>query len=143
VAAALTAGALLWVSLIVGTPAALAGGHLPWLTVAVYKVGSLVCHQRPERSFHLSGIQMPVCARCFGLYFGGAAGLSLAWAVRRRWSPVAVRAGLLAGAVPIALTVAPEWLGLLEPSNAARWLTGVPLGLVAGFAIINVLRDPN
>jgi uncharacterized membrane protein len=143
VAAALTAGAFLWASLIVATPPALAAGRLPWLTVAVYKVGSLVCHQRPERSFHMSGMQMPVCARCFGLYVGGAAGLALAWAVRRRWSPTAVRAGLLAGAVPIALTVASEWLGLLETSNAARWLTGLPLGLVAGCAIVQVLRDSN
>src|SRR4030095_15526888 len=31
---------------------------------AVYIVGSGICHQLPERSFHLWGPQMPVCARC-------------------------------------------------------------------------------
>ena len=33
-----------------------------------------VCHQRPERSFHVAGVQLPVCARCTGLYVSGAAG---------------------------------------------------------------------
>src|SRR5437867_4112806 len=33
-----------------------------------YLVGSLLCHQRPERSFFLWGSQMPVCARCMGIY---------------------------------------------------------------------------
>ena len=43
------------------------------LVVAAYAVGSVVCHQLPERSFHLWIAQMPVCARCTGIYFGAAA----------------------------------------------------------------------
>ena len=39
---------------------------------AVYLVGGLLCHQRPERSFFLWGSQMPVCARCTGIYVGAA-----------------------------------------------------------------------
>ena len=37
-------------------------------------VSSRICHQRPERSFAIAGIQMPVCARCSGLYVSGALG---------------------------------------------------------------------
>ncbi len=37
-----------------------------------YAIGSLICHQRPERSFHLAGVQLPVCARCLGVYAGVA-----------------------------------------------------------------------
>src|SRR6478672_3572793 len=40
---------------------------------AVYEVGSFLCHQLPERSFHFRGAQLPVCARCIGLYVGAAA----------------------------------------------------------------------
>src|SRR3954447_23633613 len=44
------------------------------LSAAVYFSGSLLCHQRPERSFYLWGTQFPVCARCAGLYAGAALG---------------------------------------------------------------------
>ena len=40
--------------------------------LAVYAAGSVVCHQLPERTFHLWSTQMPVCARCTGIYGGGA-----------------------------------------------------------------------
>src|SRR6185295_13777249 len=42
------------------------------LTLAVYGIGSVVCHQLPARSFHLWAAQMPVCARCTGIYAGAA-----------------------------------------------------------------------
>ena len=45
---------------------------------AMYVAGSLICHQRPERSFHLDGAQLPVCARCSGLYAGVSLGV-LGW----------------------------------------------------------------
>jgi uncharacterized membrane protein len=126
----------------VAAPSA-AGGRAPLVAAVAYQLGSRICHQRPERSFHIARTQMPVCARCFGLYAGGAAGLALAWGFRRRWSPRALKASLFTGAVPIALTVAVEWLRVIETSNVLRWLTGVPLGLVAGFAIVGLLRAPD
>jgi hypothetical protein len=42
------------------------------VALAVYGAGSLVCHQRAERSFHAWNVQWPVCARCTGVYFGAA-----------------------------------------------------------------------
>jgi uncharacterized membrane protein len=53
--------------------------------VAVYGIGSLICHQLPERSFRLWTAQMPVCARCAGIYFGAAiAAIALAAAPLNR-----------------------------------------------------------
>ena len=59
-------------------PEQLVRGVRPIAAAAVYAAGSLVCHQRPERSFHLAGAQLPVCARCLGLYVGGFVG-AIAW----------------------------------------------------------------
>ena len=84
---ALTAATLVWLVLVVAVPAALAregGGRAVTLVSAgTYLMGGVVCHQRPERSFHPGGVQMPVCARCFGLYLGAGLGV-LAAGVRRR-----------------------------------------------------------
>src|SRR5438067_12965322 len=47
----------------------------------VYLIGSIVCHQRPERSFHLWSAQLPVCARCTGIYAGAAVAAIIALSV--------------------------------------------------------------
>ena len=44
--------------------------ELPLLPRIVYTVGDFNCHQRADRSFHLNGNQMPMCARCAGLNVG-------------------------------------------------------------------------
>ena len=113
----LTGAALMWLTLILMSPVALASGRLPGLTLAVYHAGSLVCHQRPERSFHLAGVQLPVCARCFGLYLSGAVGLAIASRRRGSISAATSRLLLALAALPIAVTVALEWLGLIHTTN--------------------------
>ena len=122
----LTGVALVWLTLILTSPVALASGRLSGLTLAVYHAGSLVCHQRPERSFHLAGAQLPVCARCFGLYLSGAVGLLVASRRRGSISAATGRLLLVMAALPIAVTVALEWLGLIHTTNIVRMLTGSP-----------------
>ncbi len=142
VAAGATCAAVVWLTLILTSPVALSRGRLPALTLAVYQAGSLVCHQRPERSFHLAGVQLPVCARCFGLYLSGAAGLTVASRSRRALSARAARTLLALAALPIATTVALEWLGTIQTSNVQRMLTGFPLGFAAGVVIVRSLSSP-
>ena len=71
-----------WMLMLVAVPLLLAhetGGRAVTATSAgTYLVGSLICHQRPGRSFRPWGVQMPVCARCAGLYLGAAVGGLLA-----------------------------------------------------------------
>jgi hypothetical protein len=63
--AALAAGSVVWFALVV-----LAPDLPPALAAIVYGIGGVVCHQRPERSFHWHGAQLAVCARCTGIYLG-------------------------------------------------------------------------
>lgn len=138
-AVVLTCVALLWLTMILAAPFALSRARLPVFTLAVYQAGSLVCHQRPERSFHLAGMQLPVCARCFGLYLSGAVGLTVAARSRRALSTRAVRALLAGTALPIVTTVALEWLAVIETTNVQRLLTALPLGFAAGVVIVGSL----
>jgi uncharacterized membrane protein len=105
----------------------------------IFAVGSLVCHQRPERSFFIDGHQLPVCARCTGLYLSGAAGIIgfAAFKVARRWRPIAIdpwRAGrlLVLTAIPTALSLASGMLGVWDGANITRALIALPLGATAG-----------
>ena len=133
--------ALGWVAAILLAPLALAHG-VTWLPAIVYEAAGLICHQRPERSFHLAGVQLPVCARCFGLYASGAmgalaahvAGVAHGEAVSRQ-----ARAVLAIAAVPTALTVAAEWTGLAHPTSALRAISAVPLGAAAGWIFVHGL----
>ena len=136
--AALVAAAVVWVFLLVLAPAALARGVMPAETLATYHAASLLCHQKAERSFLVGNMQMPVCARCFGLYLSGAAGALVACgSARRRAAPVArlVRIALAAAAIPMALSVGLELAGLVAGSNASRFASALPLGLAAGWVL--------
>ena len=47
-------------------------------------VGYAICHRIPERSFHLAGRQLPLCARCTGTYLGALVGFATMWALGHR-----------------------------------------------------------
>jgi uncharacterized membrane protein len=144
-AVALALTAILWTGLVGYAPVA-ASGRAPAsgqvVAAMTYFAGSLVCHQRPERSFHLHGSKLAVCARCTGLYVGGALGLAVALRRARRRSTAAVRAALALALLPIAASVGLEWAGLLETSNLVRFLTGLPAGFVGGAVVNGSLRLP-
>ena len=109
---------------------------------AVYAAGSAVCHQRPERSFHLWSAQMPVCARCTGIYIGAALAAIVAAARSRQRSIDHPRIVLLLSALPTAATLVYEWSTGAVPSNWTRALAGAPMGAAVGFVIIAALPGP-
>ena len=135
VAVVLTTG---WVALLIAAPV------LPgWAGAVVYGVGSLVCHQIPERSFHFAGFQLPVCARCLGIYLGAFAG-----AMWMRAKPAQSRLGIvpatarrlaLVTAIPTLLTLALEMAGIWSPSNVTRAVAGVPLGVTITLVVVSAL----
>ena len=134
------------------------------MTIATYGIGSIVCHQLPERSFHLWTAQLPVCARCTGIYVGAAiaaiilsaggarsaggdgsitVGPSVFGPVRlgpvrlgpSKLGPYTARAIVIAAAVPSIATLIYEWTTGDVPSNWIRFATGLPLGIVVSWLV--------
>ena len=107
------------------------------LAFAVYAIGGVVCHQRPERSFFLWAHQMPVCARCTGIYAGAALG-ALVFGFRMARAPGvrAARTTLALAALPTVVTLVYEWTTGHMPSNTVRALAGLPLGAAVSWIVI-------
>jgi len=128
--AALTAVA--WLALLVLAPV------LPVpIAGVVYALGSHICHQRAERSFHLFAAQLPVCARCAGIYAGAAIGslLAVSGSIRERSGAVSPRMLLTAGALPTLITLVAEWSGAWAGGNDARAAAGVWLGVAVALVV--------
>lgn len=125
--------------------------HLPKAlyvaSAGVYGLAAFLCHQIPARSFHLWGVQMPVCARCVGIYAGAAGGgaatllargsgaaararSAVERAVSGRAIPSrAARRAVLVSVLPTAATLAWEWSSGQAPAGWLRALAGAPLGI--------------
>lgn len=108
----------------------------------VYAFGSLICHQRPERSFVWGVHQLPVCARCTGIYLSGLLGL-IGWfgfKAMRSWrqmplDPRRTRAVMIAAALPTIGSLASGTLGIWDGTNIVRAVLALPLGACAGVIV--------
>jgi uncharacterized membrane protein len=108
-------------------------------------IGYAVCHRIDARSFHMGDRQLPLCARCSGMYLGAMLGMIFQVVVSGRragmphWS-LWIVLGLFVAAFGIDginsyLHLFPGAPSLYEPSNLGRLLTGTGMGLVIAFAI--------
>ena len=98
-----------------------------WLAPLLYALFDPVCHQIPERSFHLWHEPFAVCHRCTGLYLGFALGIAF-------WPSFSAPAGrLLARPRMILLFAIPLAIDAVVIANTAtsRFITG----LVASFPV--------
>jgi len=139
---------ILWLVLLVGSPYLVSHatpGSVPFTAGGlVYMAGSVVCHQRADRSFHAWGVQLPVCGRCVGLYAGAALGSMLAAffvtrtngarAPRGSGQPDWLLRFTLAG-LPTAASVGLELLGFWPQSPAIRCLAALPLGFAVAWFV--------
>lgn len=106
-------GAALWCFALAAAPLF----HAGW----IYQFFSLICHQQPDRTWHIAGEPVAACIRCASVYLGFFAGLLLLHAPNARWLKIA-----------IAITAA-EWLAarFVVDEAVLRALAGILLGSAA------------
>jgi uncharacterized membrane protein len=132
----ITLAGLAIVAAIMSAPLALAQGHTG-IASAIYKTFSFVCHQIPDRSFHLGEYQFAVCSRCTGLYAGFAvAALSYPLVRSLKSADTPPRLWLILAAVPLAIDFALGYFSIWENNHLSRFTTGALLGAVAVFYIL-------
>jgi uncharacterized membrane protein len=132
---------LFWVFLIILAPAVKYGG-LETLSNVIYKFFSVLCHQMPERSFHLFGHQFAVCSRCFGVYFGLVFGF-LVYPLFRKIEETEPfpRYWLFLSLVPIGVDWSLGVFGIWENTHLSRFLTGLILGTACAVFIIPAIVE--
>ena len=123
---------LLLIWWLVNTPAGLLG--------KADAVGYAVCHRIDLRSFHLGERQLPLCARCSGMYLGAMLGLAYQAVISRRKAGMPsmkmwVILGILVAAFAVDginsyLHFFPGLPSLYEPQNWLRLFTGAGMGVV-------------
>jgi len=114
-----------------------------------FAVGSTVCHQLPNHSYHHGEIQFPLCARCSGLYLGSLFALVY-------YLTQGKRRGVPAKGYLVFLAVLfLGWAGdgfnsfisdildrpfLYETTNTVRIITGFGMGIVMSTALITLFN---
>jgi len=120
----------------VAAPAALSRGHAGFSEV-IYQAFSYLCHQIPERSFHLAGHPFAVCSRCTGLYAGfgfATLALPLTRSLKRTDTPHVI--WLLLSGVPLAIDFGLTYFGVWENNHFTRVMTGALFGAVAALYVV-------
>jgi len=109
-------------------------------------MGYGLCHQLPERSFFGGGVQVPVCARDTGIYFGMLASLAIIAVLHKGSRPRGlptrsgwIAIGLMIGAM--ALDGATEYAGLRGTTNELRLSTGLLAGFAVGAIVAPMIND--
>ena len=93
----------------------------------LYAFFSFICHQLPDRSWHLGGEPLGVCIRCTAISFGFLFGLLLGRGASASWFKWA-----------LAISIC-EWL--LLDVGTLRALTGLALGLTAAPIILTGVEE--
>lgn len=115
-------------------------------------VGYTVCHQLPTHSFFMAGEQLPLCARCTGIYLGflaGLAGLALLGRLSASRLPSkSVSAVLLVAIAAMAgdgfnslFGYLPDAATLYETTNLIRLATGIAAGVAFALILVPMVND--
>jgi len=132
---------VVWLLLIVLPPIFAANGSTGFSS-PLYHFFSFICHQMPDRSFHLMEHQLAVCSRCFGVYFGLLGGLVAypMWRSIDNIDPLP-RIWLFASMVPIAIDWSLGVLDIWQNNHASRFITGLILGVGCATYIMPALVE--
>lgn len=131
----------IWAALIVVAPLAKAYG-LSSISASLYSFYHFICHQIPDRSFHIAGEQFGVCSRCSGVYFGLFVGFAIypLWRRIEDVEPLA-RFWLFLSMIPIGIDWSLTVFGIWENTQFTRVATGLILGLACATYIVPALVE--
>ncbi|NUM80733.1 DUF2085 domain-containing protein [bacterium] len=103
-----------------------------------YTCGSALCHQLPDRSFFLSNMFLPVCARCAGIYIGASIGIF--WMIfKGRFQARYTFSKMFVGFIVLSeLYLLTDWW-VDWPLNIARFSSGLVGGWAAALGVVSVL----
>jgi uncharacterized membrane protein len=113
---------------------------------AMHWIGFGLCHQLPVRSFFAGGHQLPVCARCTGIYAGFVVSLAVIALFergrRRMGMPPAWLLGLGVAAIAVmAWDGVTSYAGLRETTNMLRLATGLGTGFALSLVVAPILNS--
>ena len=133
----LVAVGLLFLGWLMNTPGGLLG--------KADAIGYAVCHRIDIRSFHIGGRQVPLCARCTGMFLGAMLGIGFQAFLGRKRSgvpPVSVIIVLVILSLAFIVDGLNSYLSLIpgiepvyQPHNVLRIITGTGVGLVISVAL--------
>lgn len=130
-----------WVFVILLAPVAEANGFTN-VSQPIYTFFSFLCHQIPERSFHIENHAFAVCSRCFGVYFGLLLGFIVYPFFRSldEIEPLS-RIWLFLAIIPLAVDWSLGFFEIWENTYLSRFLTGLILGAACGIFIVPALVE--
>jgi uncharacterized membrane protein len=113
-------------------------------------IGYAVCHRILVRSFMFGERQLPLCARCSGMYLGALTGIVIQFFCGRRSgfppTKILIVLGVFLGLFGIDgvnsyLHLFPNIPGIYEPNNYLRLFTGTGMGVGMAAVLIPVLHQ--
>lgn len=112
----------------------------------LFSLGSGLCHQIPERSFIFGSVQLPLCARCTGIYvgffFAFVALLAMYWRAPRRGTLSRFYyISLIILGLPLVFDGLSSYLGFRSTSNLIRLLSGAAFGSILAVPIFYIVCD--
>lgn len=103
-------------------------------------MGSLVCHQIPERTLWVGGHHLPVCARDTGAFLGLLLGYTMLLSLRRKEAKGPPNLILtLAMLLPMLVDSLGQMLGFWISTNDIRLITGLLFGVALAPFLIYVI----
>jgi uncharacterized membrane protein len=105
----------------------------------IYAFYGEICHQIGDRSLHVAGRPLAVCARCFSVYYGFLIGAAMIFLLPDRFNqPRRLQLMASISLLPMLLDVAGGMAGIWTPSTATRIVTGGWFGFLGSLFLIPI-----
>ncbi len=109
-----------------------------------------VCHRIASHSFFIGDRQVPLCARCTGMYMGALLGMVYLQRKGKKGGMPSLKVSIVLGLFLVAFAIdggnsylhlLPIFSGLYEPQNWLRLLTGTGVGLGIASVLVPVVNQ--